>query len=98
MTEEVKWIDDDGYKHLSIMPQKFKLHNPSEGFPNDPPNLDLIDWDLVKKELHNLLVDRRIVTFADLQNKNGDLANAILLVIRPKLVELYKKQMEVRNA
>jgi len=97
MTEEVKWQDDKGFKHLSIMPSKFKLQHPSQGFPNDPPNLDMIDWELVKKELHNLLVDRRLITFQDLNGKNGDLANAILLVIRPKLVELYKTQkMEVK--
>ena len=83
-----QYIDDDGYKHLVVL--RNNDDDPSIGIPNDPPDLELLDWAKIKKDIHNLLVDHRLVTWIDIQRSHGKLQNIINSVMKRELITLYK--------
>ena len=60
------------------------------GIPQDPPDVELIDWNAVKVDLHNELVNRGLLTFQDVQRQPGDLTGAVRAALGRKVIQLYK--------
>ena len=91
----VKWTDKDGYKHLSLL----RATDPDElatrgmGIPHDPPSLDSLDWETLKKKIHNALVDRRLSTWKEVQLSGNGIMSA-LSVLRREIVALYRSREE----
>ena len=86
----VKWTDNDGYDHLAWVKNNTSDLDAPEGLPADPPDIHAIDWDEVKKELHNQLVERQLIDWeAVCQSENG-LNNVILSVLKRRLQSLYR--------
>lgn len=88
--KHVTWQDEQGYKRCSLLRDKDSDQDAAIGIPVGPPDMEELDWELIKKELNNLLVDRELYTFNDIQFNVGALQSSILSVIRPKLLRLYK--------
>lgn len=86
----VKWTDRDGYNHLSWVRDEDTDQDAPNGLPHDPPDVNLLDWEAIKRELHNLLVDRELLTWTDVQRKDGQLLNAITTVMKRPLISLYR--------
>ncbi len=61
------------------------------GLIDDPPNLDELDWEQIKKELHNLLVKRAIISI-DSSQELKNLSNTIVSVVQPKIVALLRQK------
>lgn len=85
----VTFIDEDGFKHRSLIREG---DDPALGVRSDPPDLSLIDWEEVKKTLHNTLVERGIITWQDIVRSQNGLSSAVLLALRNPLRELYREQ------
>lgn len=64
--------------------------NPEIGIPHNPPNLDDIDWEIIKTEIHNLLVENNLINWIDVQKSGNMLNNIVLTVVKRRLVNLYK--------
>jgi hypothetical protein len=64
---------------------------PERGIPNDPPDLDRLDWDTLKRELHNELVKRGLYDFEDVQRQQNGVSLAIRRVITKRVLALYKE-------
>lgn len=68
------------------------------GIPENPPDLNRLDWDGIKREIHNELVNRGLSTWQDVQRQQDAITSIVLSVVRNKIIGLYKiKDMEVRN-
>lgn len=89
---EVIWTDGSGFKHRALLRSSDHLSRAAEGIPLDPPDVRELNWDEIVKSLHNLLVERRLVSLKDLSEKPGQLENSILAVIRTDLINLYKEK------
>lgn len=89
--QKVKWTDEDGLNHLSLITNNMSYSDVEKGLPHDPPDLTRLDWDEIVRELHNLLLDRGIITLRDI-NELKMLNNSILKVIAPRISELYREQ------
>lgn len=87
----VTYTDKQGYKHKVLMHPDDT--DPEMGIPQNPPDLDELDWNKIKRDLHNELVELDIITKQDL---NKGLTSAILGAIKPELIRLYKQ--EANNA
>lgn len=89
----VEWIDNNGYKHKSWVKDTDPDRAAPGGLPADPPDLDALDWDGCKRELHNALVDRNLTDWPAIQ-RAGDsgLTSAILAVFKKQLINLYRQQ------
>lgn len=66
----------------------------SVGILHMPPDLDNLDWDGIKRDLHNELIKRGIVTWNDVQKQQAALTNVITATLKRRLVALYRQQAE----
>ena len=87
---QVTWTDDRGYKHRSLVRDDDPDEMAPQGILQDPPSLENIDWEGVKKDLHNQLVDLGISSWRDVQEIRG-LRGAILSAMKRRLVYLYRE-------
>jgi hypothetical protein len=88
-TKIIVFEDKDGYLRRRLMREDMPDTDAYMGIPADPPDLSQIDWGTVQRELHNLLVKRAIISIDDVEEMKH-LSNAILSVLHPKVVGLYK--------
>jgi hypothetical protein len=56
----VKWTAPDGYIHCRLLPDNEPDESAEMGIPCEPPDINLLDWEGVKRDLHNLLVEREL--------------------------------------
>jgi hypothetical protein len=60
----VEYTDADGYKHLSWLRDRDPDEDAPRGLPHDPPPVDSLGLDeATARDLHNRLVDGRLVTW-----------------------------------
>jgi len=88
----VEWEDKDGYRHRSMLRDNDPDRLASSGIPLDPPDIDRLDWDKIKRDLHNSLVEGGLSTWQDVQNSQTGLVSSILSVLKRPLIDLYKQQ------
>lgn len=86
----VVYEDSNGYKRRAILRDNDPDHVAHSGIPLNPPDLEQIDWEEVKRELHNLLSDRGLFTWADVQAKQNGVSSSILDVLRRRVITLYR--------
>jgi len=87
----VVYEDNAGYKHRALLRDTDPDHAaPTIGIPQDPPDLDRIDWEEVKRKLHNRLVERELITWLDVQRSQNGVTSSILDVLRREVVMLYR--------
>lgn len=88
----VEWTDAKGYKHKSKLRDSDPETMAMKGIPCDPPDLDMLDWNALKKELHNNLVELDITSWDSVAKTNG-IATAIQRTFKRPLVNLYKREL-----
>jgi len=86
----VTWTDKNGYKHRSLVRDSDPDDAAEQGILQDPPNLEELDWEGVKRDLHNALVDTGLYSWRDVQQKQG-LRGPILSAIKRRLINLYRE-------
>lgn len=84
----VKWTDEKGYHHQAYLRNGDK--DPSKGIAHDPPDIHRLDWEEIKKKIHNALVDQGLVTWEDVQAKQNAIGGIILAEVRKPLIALYR--------
>lgn len=87
----VKWTDDAGYNHLSLVRDGDPNDEAQWGVVQDPPDLHQLDWDAIVKEMHNLLVDRGLITWQDVQMSGNGVSAMIQTVLKRKIISLYRE-------
>lgn len=86
----VTWTDKHGYKHRSLVRDADPDDAAPMGIRQDPPNLEQMDWEGVKRDLHNTLVDMGLFSWREVQQRQG-LPGAILGAMRTRLITLYRE-------
>jgi len=89
----VMWTDKDGYLHRSMVRDQDPDEEAQRGVPMDPPSLDEVDWEGVKRDIHNALVSQGLITWRDLQ-RQGNLKGLIVSAVKPRIISLFKRQLE----
>lgn len=84
----IQKIDENGYKHLYYI-KDIDLDT-AKGIPADPPNINELDWDAIKREIHNALIDARLIQLQNIRRSNSGLDNILLKPIKRRLIELYR--------
>lgn len=86
----VIWTDRNGYKHRSMVRESDPDSAAPMGLRQDPPDIGGVDWEEVKREIHNAFVDAGTVTFADLQRPGVDLRRIILGATQRRIQSLFR--------
>lgn len=88
----VVWEDKGGYKRRSLVRDSDADTAAPGGIPVDPPDLDALDWDAVKRGIHNQLVELGVVTWADWQEKQNMLHNIVSSPLKRELIRLFRQE------
>jgi hypothetical protein len=89
----VTWTDDDGYRRRAYIRNGDREDRaPTLGVPADIPDLSTLDWQAIQRDLHNLLTDRGLVTWADVQMSQNGIHSAVRTIFVKPLTQLYRQQ------
>lgn len=88
----VEWKDSDGYMRRRWLKDSDPNEMGMQGIPEESPDMDALDWDNIRRNLHNQLMARGLYSFHDVQrSQNGVTATIRSAVVRP-LLDLYRQQ------
>jgi hypothetical protein len=91
--KKVTFTDDKGLLHQSVIRGEDPDELAHEGILQDPPNIvERLDWDAIKRDLHNQLVMRKLLTYDDLVRQKNGLTGAILAAVRKPVINLFKER------
>ena len=74
---KVSYYDSNGYLRARLVRDTDPDSAAPSGIPCDPPDLSDLDWEAAKRDLHNLLVARGILSLQDIQLHQANLRGAI---------------------
>lgn len=60
------------------------------GIPLDPPDLDQLDWEEIKRDIHNSLVRSRLFTWRDVLRRQNAISGIVARTIKAHIVRLYR--------
>ena len=92
----VTWVDEKGWKRKSLVKDDDDDDQAPFGIPQDVPDIESLDWDEIKRDLHNRLVDMELYDYNDLVKMQNGVTSAVLSVLRGRVATLYK-QRRVRH-
>jgi hypothetical protein len=81
-----------GWKYVRLVRDGDSEEAAESGIPVGPPDLNKLDWEGAKKDINNLLVDRDLLTYKDLQRAYTGLASAVAKPIMKRLIQIYKNE------
>lgn len=84
----VQKTDADGRNHLIWV--KDIDPDTAIGINADPPPIDDLDWEAIKRDLHNGLVNNKLMQLSDLQRSDSGLNTIIMMAFKRRLVDLYR--------
>ena len=88
----VEWTDKRGYRHRALVRDEDPDSAAKHGLKLDPPSVGNLDWEGIKKDLHNALLDRGLIDWPAVQKApRGSLTGAIIAVMRARLIALYRE-------
>jgi hypothetical protein len=91
---EVTWEDASGKKHKSLIrdndPDDVAIEG--KGLSQDPPDIESINWEDVKRDLHNQLFNRGLITKNDVMKQQNGITGAILAALKRRVLDLYGGQ------
>lgn len=83
--------DEKGWLHCWLLRDSDPESNAERGIPQDPPDLELIDWQEVKREIHNELVRQGLASWQDVQHCQALLWPALGRILRRHIVALFRR-------
>jgi hypothetical protein len=89
---QVIWTDRTGCKRISLVRDTDPDEAAEQGIPCGPPDLDLIDWEEVKKEINNYLVERKCLTWLDVQRNQNVISHAVRKALVGRIVYLFRQE------
>lgn len=83
-------VDEAGYKRRVAIRDSDgdDVALAGNGIPSGPPDVRDIDWEAMKLEINNYLVDNKLFTWKDLERDKGALNN-IFAIIKRKIAWAY---------
>jgi len=91
--KRVEWTDEQGKKHSRLVQDNI-LQDPDEGIPLEPPDIERLDWEAIKRTLHNELFHRGLIDWQAVQRSGNGLQAAILAALHRKLQDLYREHLQ----
>ncbi len=88
--KRVIWTDRIGWKRAALLRDDDPETMAESGIPLRPPDLNEVDWEAVKRDVNNQLVEQGIYTWADVQREQNAVTSAILAALRGRIVRLYR--------
>jgi predicted nuclease with TOPRIM domain len=88
--------DRRGYKRRVMVRDNDSDEMLEYGVPAGPPDMDSLDWERLKREINNALVDNGLFTWDDIQKSSVGL-NAANTVVKRHLSGIYHEQARINK-
>lgn len=86
----VVYKDKHGYLRRVLIRDDDGLDMAEYGLPAGPPDVELIDWEAVKRDINNILVQGEVYDYATLQRKH--MLDAVAAVVKKQIARLYREK------
>lgn len=87
----VTYEDDKGYLHRSLIKDDDPDSKAKYGIPRDPPDVNLLDVDGFKREIHNAMVKSEMFTLSDVMKQANGLL-PLVAVAKRYIFALYQQE------
>ena len=87
----VTYEDRDGYLRRTMIRDGDDDSMAKTGIPAGPPDLGMIDCEVIKREINNLLVKNNLYTWNDIQHSPVGLS-IVQTVVKRHVAALFKEQ------
>lgn len=84
------YTDNDGFNHKSLV--RDTDTDPSLGLLQSPPDIRELDWDDIKKRIHNGLLERGLLSLSDIQIRGTEFNQVIMASVVKPIYGLYQKE------
>jgi hypothetical protein len=88
--KRITWTDEKGYDRAALLPAYLPDSQAEYGIPSEPPNTDALDWDAIKRDLHNQLLDAGLLTWIDVQKNQDKVTTICRRVLAKPVLNLYR--------
>lgn len=90
----VDYVDERGRERSRAIRDTDPDELAKTGIPSEPPEVDRIDWEKVKRRLHNELMRRGLLTVEDLgaTDSQGNLQGAVIAALKNEVIKLYRSE------
>ena len=88
---QVEYKDENGYMRCRLVKDEDSDDMAEMGIPLEPPDINLIDWEEVKRDLHNELMIRGLTSFESVQKQQNGLTGSVLGCLRTRLIRLFRE-------
>lgn len=86
----VRWTDRAGFRRAALLREGDSESMAERGVPLSPPDLNGVEWEEVKRDLHNALVDQGLFTWQDVQREQRAVQAAVTACLHRRVIQLYR--------
>jgi hypothetical protein len=86
----VVYKDKHGYLRRVLIRDDDGLDMAEYGLPAGPPDVELIDWEAVKRDINNILVQGEVFNYTDLQSKR--MLDSVAAVVKKQIARIYREK------
>lgn len=89
--KHIIWTDEKGWKHRMLVKDTDGMREAKYGIKQDPPMISAGDWEALRREVNNFMVDNNLYKFQDYVS-NQSAAMALLNLIKRFIVAQFKQE------
>lgn len=93
----VEYTDRAGYLRAALIRDDDPDDMAAQGIPLNPPDLETLDWEGIKRDIHNGLVHARLFTWADVLRQQNAVSGIVSRVMKRHIVRLYRFEDQYGN-
>lgn len=86
----VEWTDRRGWRHHAWIRDDDPDEAAPYGVPRDPPDVEQLEWEEIKRDLHHALLDRGLISWQDVQRQQNAVTSALRAVLLKRIIALYR--------
>lgn len=90
-----RYTDRSGWRRVALIRDNDPDDAAPLGIPMMTVDINDIDWEAAKREIHNYLIDHQIYEWADVQRAQNAVASAIRVGLQRRIVNLYRADTPV---
>jgi len=88
--KKVVWTDRAGYLRAAMIRDDDPDEMAEAGIPLNPPDLEDLDWEGIKRDIHNSLVQSELYTWKDVLRLQNAISGIVSRVMKQHIVRLYR--------
>lgn len=88
--KHIIYEDPEGFRRRVIVRDSDTQAEAAYGIPAGPPDIRLLDWESLLREMNNALTDNNLYTWDDIQRSQSGVMIAAS-VVRRALIDMYRQ-------